>query len=697
MSTSSGIILVKGGDGATLRLSGTNGAVLSMTGSDGAERLATADEAFTLQLLDGAGEPTRLASSAFSFAHADGHLEWRHPNGLRVGVEVSKDDGGGFRFRPSVDGIPEGMLLEWFDGPHVCIRRDRTLLWPYWDGCEVTDYSQRDEWRPVGYVPRGKGSGSVYPGICQMQFLAAYGEGSGVYFSAVDPRHVPKGVEWERVGGDRVRLSLQTFCGDLDGKSWRPAFHYLLRPYGGGWMEACEIYRDWVRTLPGFDRPPERPEWMRDSPVTLIYPVRGEGIDHGPNPLAPNCYFPFARAMPTIRKYGDMLDSRVMALLMHWEGTAPWCPPYVWPPLGGEEGLAALRDALHARGDLLGVYCSGTAWTQVSCTELGYSRERMFADEGLARWMVRGPKGEIEAAICNGPSAQRFGYEMCVAEEWPARILEAELLKMGRFGIDYCQFFDQNLGGGWERCYSREHSHPPIPGAWHTDAMLALQARLRKALEREGSDMSIGCEGAAATPFAPNLAFNDGRMWTARVFGRPVPALAFVFHEWTCNFSGNMNGVRDCDPFHRWLACFHNGDMLSLVLGPDGHLSPAWGLPWTERMTERDEEELVSLVRRLNALRRKYTSFLLEGRMIRPFARCESRPARLSYNAWWKVDFDVREVLTSFWENEAGERIGFASNWRREPSELTVAYPDGRMETHRLAPLETIVLAPGES
>ena len=33
-----------------------------------------------------------------------------------------------------------------------------------------------------------------------MQFLAAYCEGSGVYFSAVDPRHTPKGVEWERIG-----------------------------------------------------------------------------------------------------------------------------------------------------------------------------------------------------------------------------------------------------------------------------------------------------------------------------------------------------------------------------------------------------------------------------------------------------------------------------------------------------------------
>ena len=284
-----------------------------------------------------------------------------------------------------------------------------------------------------------------------------------------------------------TRLSLQTFCGDLapDG-AWRPDLAYVVRPYCGGWMEACAMYRDWVRTLPGFDHPPARPAWMRDAPVALIYPVQGEGLDHGP--MAPNGYFPFANVLPHVARYAARLDSRILALLMHWEGTAPWAPPYLWPPLGGEEGLAALRDALHRDGHLLGLYGSGTAWTQ--------------------RSMI-----------------------------------------------------------------------------------------------------------------------NDSREGSGAAFGRPVPGVPFVFHEWMCNFSGNQGGHM-CDPFYRWTRAFHCGDMMALVLGRDGRLATAWGVPWDEAAVA-DEEALVCRVRDFNTLRRRHPGFLLEGRMILPFVACASSATRI--------------------------------------------------------------------
>jgi hypothetical protein len=36
--------------------------------------------------------------------------------------------GGEFRFKPSVENISAGMLLEWFGGPQVCIPPSRTAM-----------------------------------------------------------------------------------------------------------------------------------------------------------------------------------------------------------------------------------------------------------------------------------------------------------------------------------------------------------------------------------------------------------------------------------------------------------------------------------------------------------------------------------------------------------------------------------------
>ena len=132
-------------------------------------------------------------------------------------MEVTAADGE-FRFKPSIEGIPAGMLLEWFDGPQVHVAADNTLFWPYVDGIEVTDVTRRSSpYRPVTFRDRNwNGIYALYPSYCQMQFLAAYKNCKGVYFSAVDDRHTLKQVDWERIGDGAVRLSLLTFCGDLD-------------------------------------------------------------------------------------------------------------------------------------------------------------------------------------------------------------------------------------------------------------------------------------------------------------------------------------------------------------------------------------------------------------------------------------------------------------------------------------------------
>lgn len=679
-------------EGVTATFSERNGALMSLVGADGVNRVIPAPEMFTISFLADDGEETRLSAADFGFLHKGNRLIYTRAEGPRVEIAV-RVERGEVLFRPRVTAWPKGLRLNWIDAPRVDIAEKGAMYWPMFDGCEVTNYrtrTQADSWssyEPIGWPRRRRSSGGVYPGTAPMQFMAHYHDGKGLYFGTHDEAHTRKGVEWQWMEEGRVRLSMQTFCGEAKNGVYESAFEYRLRPYAGGWMEACEIYRDWVRTLPAFAKPLARPKWMRDSPVVMIYPVKGQGKDNE-HMMKPNRYFPYVNAMAEVEKYGKAFDSRILALLMHWEGTAPWCPPYVWPPFGGEEELAKFRDALHARGDLLGLYCSGTAWTQVSCVDPLYSRSAQFVKEGLWRWMQRGPKGEIDAAVCNSSQAQRFGYNLCLTEEWSRNTLIDEAVKMAKFGADYCQFFDQNLGGDPFLCWSAEHHHPSVPGAWQTKAMVDLQEGMVAACRAAGNDMAFGCEAAAATPFIPTLPFNDARSFFPRKFGRSVPGIAFVFHEWMCNFSGNQCSLRS-DPFCRMAYSFHCGDMMSIVLGDEGKLINSWTTLWTEPTP--DQGQMIAMVRRLNDLRRKYPSHLFDGKMIRPWVTVTTAFAS-NREQWHPHDYPC--VMSSFWENARGERIGFLTNWLNEPSKATLTYADGRRQELTLAARETIEINP---
>ena len=89
--------------------------------------------------------------------------------------------------------------------------------------------------------------------------------------------------------------------------------------------------------------------------------------------MTPNMYYPYANVLPIAKEFSEKMNSKIMALPMHWEGTAPWAPPYVWPPYGGEDEFCSFVDSLHAQGNLAGVYCSGIGWTTESYLEPSYN------------------------------------------------------------------------------------------------------------------------------------------------------------------------------------------------------------------------------------------------------------------------------------------------------------------------------------
>ena len=120
-----------------------------------------------------------------------------------------------------------------------------------------------------------------------------------------------------------------------------------------------------------------------------------------------------------------------------------------------------------------------------------------------------------------------------------------------------------------------------------------------------------------------------------------------------------------------------------VVMAADGNLVTSWTTPWSEKVP--DQETMVGMVRAFNDLRRKYPQFLYDGRMAVPFAEIAA------------PEFDdggpdvVRRypsVLSSFWEDGKGDRIGFMTNWRDVP--VTARIRRGSVcETIEFKPFET--------
>ncbi|MCC2687007.1 MAG: hypothetical protein K0R75_3906, partial [Paenibacillaceae bacterium] len=373
------------------------------------------------------------------------------------------------------------------------------------------------------------------------------------------------------------------------------------------------------------------------------------------------------------------VDSKVMALLMHWEGTAPWAPPYVWPPYGSEDNFRKFADQLHQDGHLLGVYCSGIAWTNESLLE-DYNRKQQFEEEHLAEVMCASPEGELRSIICNG--AQRYGYDMCPTNEFVEQVVVQEVSHMLDSGCDYIQFFDQILGGLSCFCYSDKHGHPPVPGKWQNEAMIALYEKLQKLIDESGKKVLIGCEAAAAEPFIPDLLFNDMRFNINFFAGNPIPLYQYVYHEYINNFMGNQNPTRKCIDYEKspdnllWRTAysFIAGDMLTVVLRDAGEINWDWGSHWTE--SKPNQDDILDLIHHLNAWRTgEAKPYLCFGRMEKPYELKTEAPVDIELLDRGRLKgakLTNPPLLTSRWQSQEGKQAQMIVNYTTQAQKCSV-------------------------
>lgn len=524
-------------------------------------------------------------------------------------------------FGIAIDPASPSLAVEWVDYPLTVLpplaKGGDAILFPYNEGALITDEWEREHISLRYTEPEypSRGANAVFPNMVCSQLLAYVGENATLYMGAHDPARGVKGIDYQPLK-EGVCLRFRLFGGADFGETFAPDYPIVWAAVAGGWEAAAERYRAWFEAAPPKGLSPLRdtaglPDWYADSPLVVAYPIRGR---HDTDEMTPNALYPYKNALPLLREIKEKTGARLMALLMHWEGTAPWAPPYVWPPYGGEEGFRAFLDALHAEGDLLGVYCSGFGYTLQSTLIDSYDMEKEYEARGLAPAMCKSPKGTVDvSAICR---AQRKGYDICPASPLGKRLLDEAYSPLFASGVDYAQILDQNHGGGQYFCYAHDHGHPPMPGAWMTEKMQEMLTEWNTAAPHT----LFGCESAAAEPFIGNLRFSDNRFeLNYRIGGRPVPLFAYLYHEYLRNFMGNQVGnpfVNETDTLrYRIGYSFAAGDAMSLTLAPDGRLLAEWGTREFENTPDKDKA--LAFVARLTSLyKEKAKPFLLDGRMI---------------------------------------------------------------------------------
>lgn len=547
------------------------------------------------------------------------------------------------------------LTAEWVNYPQIAIPNDLSpnsyrILWGFNEGVLVSDINERESlFRYTEPTYPSTGVMGIYPAIVETQFMAYTNGANGLYLGAHDVTDSLKGIDFRKLGENSILLQFKHFCGCQMGEEYRSAYPMILKAFKGDWTDAADIYRDWfdIAKKQAFTPIAENtklPKWYGDSPVIITYPVRGT---HDTDIMTPNAMFPYINAIKHVERLEKELDSKIMVLLMHWEGTAPWAPPYVWPPFGGEEELKRFTHALHERGDVIGVYCSGIGWTLKS-NVAEYDTLGRFAEEKLKELMCLSPKQELPySKIC---TAQRVGYDMCPTRDFTSATVKHEVEKMVSAGIDYIQLLDQNHGGTPYFCYGKNHGHPPIPGKWQVDAM----KKLLHDVNEIGNETLFGCESAAAEAYVPYLLFSDNRYELNYAVGVQVPLYAYLFHEYLNNFMGNQVCVgdifdHDASPdniYERIAYSFSAGDMITLVLNQYGNIEWNWGK--TRASVHPNQENVKTLVRNLNSWRRGIgKKYLHVGRMVKPieiicgtneYKRCDStyviRRSKLHTTAW---------------------------------------------------------------
>ncbi|MBO4433505.1 MAG: hypothetical protein J5852_08240 [Clostridia bacterium] len=676
------------------------------------EFITNSKEVFEVTFLDKSGERHVLTSVKFKLiSTSGGRFVFADPDVFDGQIEIFKSaENGGFKYKLSVDNNTD-LIIESVKFPILKIPcklkgdgGNDTIFWPSLEGTLV-EHTNDNKYYSNAVERFGGGYTGLAPAGVSMQFMAIYSDMGGLYFGAHDKDCNFKDFEYYFEGNGTVRFECTHFTGGC--KSYLMPYPFILREFKGDWQDAAEIYRNWLydsgMALPKkLKERKDLPGWVYDSPVFMIYPVRGNTDKDCDKDMAENCYYPYSNILPIADMYAKSFESRVMALMMHWEGSAPWSNPYVWPPHGDLGDFERTVRELHRNNNLIGLYASGIGITTKSVKDSSYDITDRYINENWSEATCRDSKGE-EIKVTE-LSFVREGFEVCPYCEKTVDVTIDEAVKIAKADVDYFQAFDQNIGGMAHFCWSKEHGHPASPGRWITDSMIKMLEGIRSGINKAGKNMLIGCELAACEPLMEYLICNDLRWFITLRQGRPVPAYNYIYHEYVCNFSGNQNELEKTTDFgaapdnllYRTAYSFLAGDILSITLGEGGRINWGWNAPFSDDFPE--SEHLTEFIKSANKWRRSFAKkYLVFGKLLKTApANCKESVAFVTKKSGVIND---RVILNRRFLADDGSVAEFFVNRTFKEQELHLF--DRKGELYRTPEdsgnlTDTIMLKPGE-
>lgn len=573
---------------------------------------------FTIKLRNRNAEKRYISAKEFEFVELNESIAKYHHKDVDVFLKVGQIDNGlcwNIRAINHTDELLEQVELMSL-GLFPKLEEDGgkgEIDIPYNEGARITSLERREasgfRYQEVDYPSQG--IFFMYPNMISSPFMAYIASNKGIYLGMHDKACTPKHIDFHSIG-ESLKTEMSVFTNANYGADYEMDFESVMLFFEGDYLDASEIYRTWFydnlaknyKTIK--EQYNDLPKWYHESPVVVTYPVLG-GKDSDTD-MKPGGLYPYTNGLKVIDHFKEKTDAHFLVTLMQWEGTAPWAPPYVWPPYGDIDNFFEFRDKLHERGHYLGVYTSGFGWTNKSFRK-PYDKTDEFNRNHLSDIMCTDSNGFMKSTIV---SDIRQGFDICPKLELSKKIFVSEANKMIDAKLDYVQILDQNHGGNPYFCYSDKHGHVPAPGSWQIKETRELLNQIDR------TNCLLGCESAASEPYLNELKFSDNRYILNYIIGEPIPMYSYIYHEYVNNFMGNQICYSLSDEryslTYRMAYSFINGDLYTLVIDGDGKLHTAW---CNDLIV--DEDMPLRLIKNTNKWRiGRFEEYLHYGKVVRP-------------------------------------------------------------------------------